>query len=539
MPESTISPARRRTALRVGLGIAWLATLAGAFGAGAYVYHYRSKILGWYEARKGGQIIETEFYNLIVDKIEIPANGRDGGIDALRDGILFINRLGASWFIDNEQRLHKLSLQVPINFDEFATDPYNKNTTKLEQFAVKDILVQHTTGGVRLFASYNYWHADQDCYSLRVSVLQTTEQNVIDSAPELNKGWRTVFETTPCRTMSQSAKDKSRNPTLGAGGRIVAISENQIMLSVGGFGRETDDEGESVAPPTEKRSYGSTILINVETGESRNYVFGLRNPEGLAVGTDGAIWLTDHGPRGGDELNRVLEGRNYGHPIVTYGTEYGSMIWRRNPRQGHHDGFEKPIFAWVPSIGTSQLMAVRSALFPNWQGDLLVTSLKAQSIFRIRIEEGRAIFAEPILIERRIRDIAEMTDGTIVLKTDDNFMLFIRPVTAESFDRLNLSPEMRGAVLASSCMGCHATTPEAPDGIGPNLWGVTGRQIASREGYAYSDAMRRMKGSWTPDTLKQFIANPQATVPGTTMVLPNTFSERETADIVAFITSLR
>lgn len=539
MPEALAKSSRRSTAWRIVIAALWLATMAGAFGAGAYVYHYRTKIQAWYEGRQGGQVIETEFYSLVVEKLDIPAQGRDGGIDALRDGLLFVNRLGDSWFIDKDHALHELSLKVPVNFDEFAADPYNEHTVKRDQFAVKDILVQHISGGIRLFASYNYWHADLDCYALRVSMLETTEADVISSAAGLNNGWRTVFETTPCRELSQARTGKTRNPTLGAGGRIVAISDSEIMLSVGGFGRETDDEDESIAPPTEKRSYGSTILIDVASGASRNYTFGLRNPQGLAVGTDGAVWLTDHGPRGGDELDLVLDGRNYGHPIVTYGTEYESKIWRRNPRQGHHDGFEKPIYAWVPSIGTSQLMAVRSPLFPYWQGDLLVTSLRAQTLFRVRVEDGRVIFVEPIFLEHRIRDIAETADGAIALKTDDNALLFIRPITAETMGRLDLSPQARGEILATACMGCHATTPDAPDGIGPNLWGVAGRRIASRENYAYSDALRAMKGNWTPEALGAFITDPQAAAPGTAMVLTTSYSPQEVDDLVAFISRLR
>lgn len=524
---------------RLVIAVLWLITLGAAFGAGVAAYHYRTKIQAWYEFRQGGRIIETEFYTLVVEKLAVPAEGRDGGIDALKDGLLFVNRLGDAWFVDKARALHRLSLRVPINVDEFAEDPYNEHTVKQDQFAVKDILVQPTADGIRLFASFNYWHADQDCYALRVAALQTTPEAVIASAPGLNDGWRTVFETTPCRSLSQARTGKTRNPTLGAGGRIVALSDTQIMLSVGGFGRETDDEDESIAPPTEKRSYGSTILIDLAAGESRNFTFGLRNPQGLAIGTDGAVWLTDHGPRGGDELNLVLEGRNYGHPIVTYGTEYESKIWRRNPRQGHHDGFEKPIYAWVPSIGTSQLLAVRSPLFPYWAGDLLVSSLRAQTLFRVRIEDGRAIFAEPIPLEHRIRDLAEIADGTLVLKTDDNVLLFIRPVTAETLGRLNLSPEARGEVLAAACMGCHATTPDAPDGIGPNLWGIAGRRIASRENYAYSDALRGMQGDWTPDKLKAFLSDPQKVAPGTAMVLARPYSQREIDDIVAFISRLR
>lgn len=512
--------------------------MAAAFAAGVYAYRERATLRAWFRAVDGGQVLETGLYNVIIEELEIPAQGRDGGIDALEDGVLFVNRLGQSWFIDRDRKLHPLAARVPINYDEFESDPYNENTIQREQFSVKDILVQIVPGGIRLLASFNYWHAEDDCYALRVSSLETTEQQLLDSTGTLNSGWRTVFETTPCRPLSQAPSGKTRNPTLGAGGRLAALSATQILLTVGGFGRETSSD-ESVAPAVGKRSYGNTILIDLSTGDARDFTSGHRNPQGLTVAADGAVWLTDHGPRGGDELNRLVEGRNYGHPVVTYGTEYGSMVWRRNPRQGHHDGFEKPVYAWVPSIGVSQLVVIERPLFAHWRGDLLVSSLRGQSLFRVRVEDGRAVFAEPILIGHRIRDIVELVDGTVALKTDDGLLLYLRPIDAGTLYSLDLPPVARGEVLAAVCAGCHAMAPDGPDALGPNLWGTVGRRIASRKGYAYSPALRALSGSWTPEDLRRFLANPEQFAPGTTMQMATHYSDRELDDLVAYMERLR
>lgn len=532
-------PLGRPRVRRVLLILIWLASLAGAFAAGAYAYRHRTTMSSWLDPVQGGQVVETSLYNLVVERVEVPAHGRDGAIDALGGGVLFVNRVGEAWFIDQDKKLNPLPVRVPINVAEFEADPYNANTILREQFAVKDIFVQTTPGGgIRLLASYNYWHSDRDCYALRVSVLETTQDELTRVNSELEGTWRTIFETTPCRPLSQAPNGKTRNPTLGAGGRLAALSSTQVLLTVGGFGRETATD-ESVAPPTEKRSYGNTILIDLSTGESRDFTRGHRNPQGLAVSPDGTVWLTDHGARGGDELNRIVEGSNYGHPVVTYGTEYGSMVWRRNPRQGHHDGFEKPTYAWVPSIGVSQLAVIQQPLFANWQGDLLVSSLKAQSLFRVRVEDGRAVFAEPILIGHRIRDIAEIADGTIVLKTDDGYLLYIRPIDTETLYDLDLPPAARGEVLAAACAGCHAMAPDGADSLGPSLWGVVGRRIASRDGYPYSPSLRALQGAWTPEALGGFLSNPAGMAPGTTMLLTSTYSEREVKDLVAYLERLR
>jgi cytochrome c2 len=513
--------------------------MAATFLAGAYVYRERDVIRAWLENKRvGSTIITTSLYSLAIEKIDVPVLGRDGGIDAIASGVLFINRLGDAWYVNESKKIQKLGLHVPINVAEFEGDPYNSATLKRERFAVKDIFVQRRPTGIRILASFNFWNSKDDCYQLRVASLETTEDEVRNSGDEINAHWKTAFDTVPCRVLTPTQNPNQRMPTLGAGGRIVAVSDSEILLSVGGFGAETLTE-ESVAPPTGPRSYGSTVLINLATGEARNFTKGHRNPQGLAAARDGSIWMTDHGARGGDELNRIVEGSDYGHPTVSYGTEYESMVWRRNPRQGHHEGFEKPIYVWIPSIATSQVEIVEKNMFAGWQGDLLVSSLRAKTLFRVRVEDGRAIFAEPIEIGHRIRDITEIADGKIVLLTDEGQLVFIQPVDSSTMYRMNLAPEARGEVLASACASCHAMSPDAPDGIGPNLWRVVDRPVASREGYDYSPALRSMSGNWSRERLMQFIGDPQSVVPGTTMAMTSKLRKKEIEDVVAYLSRLQ
>lgn len=530
---------RRRLAWRVAAALALLVALGGAFLAGAFVYRERDSIQAWFnKSRTGAEILETSLYNVAIEKVEIPAQGRDGAIEALADGILFVNRLGDAWFVGSDRKPRKLGVKVPVNHAEFEADPFNAKTVMRDRFAVKDILLQRLPDGVRLLASYNFWQADDDCYVLRVAALETTEERLLGTDAGINDSWRPVFDTVPCRGLTPSKNGENWMPTLGAGGRLAALSASEVLLSVGGFGAETLTE-ETVAPSAGPRSYGKTVLINVDTGESRNFSSGHRNPQGLAVASDGSIWLTDHGARGGDELNRVIEGRDYGHPSVSYGTEYEFLVWRRNPRQGHHDGFEKPIYAWIPSIATSQLAIVEKPLFASWQGDLLVTSLRAQTVFRVRVEDGRAIFAEPIPVGHRIRDIVEAGDGSVVMKTDDNLLVYLRPVDATTMYRMNLPQDARGQVLASACASCHEMSPDAPDGIGPNLWRVLGRDIAAREAYGCSPALQALRGSWTEEKLIEFIRDPQAFAPGTTMATTTQLDQRQLEDLVAYLSRLR
>ena len=289
-------------------------------------------------------------------------------------------------------------------------------------------------------------------------------------------------------------------------------------------------------------SYGKTMLFDLVTGQSRVYTRGHRNPQGLAVGSDGRVWSTEHGPKGGDELNRLLDGKDYGAPHVTYGTEYGMMTWPGNPYQGRHEGYEKPTYAWVPSIAVSQLIVVERDAFPYWKGDLIVSSLKDASLYRIRIEGDRAVFAEPIPIGHRIRDIIETADGSIVLKTDDDFLVYLEPAS-ELSARQSDAPA-RGELLASQCQGCHTFEQGGASGLGPNLWGIVGRKVASADGFVYSDALRNSRpkldmGRWTPESLRSYIASPGTFAPGTTMELTTTYSESQVADLVAYLETLK
>src|SRR5262249_31167125 len=131
------------------------------------------------------------------------------------------------------------------------------------------------------------------------------------------------------------------------------------------------------------------------------------------------LFSTEHGARGGDELNVIAEGSNYGWPNVTLGTGYDSYNWEvGRSLVGTHAEYTAPLFAWVPSIAVLQLIEVNNC-HPRWDGDLLVGSLKASSLYRLRLEAGRVLYSEPIWIGQKIRDIAQTINGIIVLWTDD------------------------------------------------------------------------------------------------------------------------
>jgi glucose/arabinose dehydrogenase len=166
------------------------------------------------------------------------------------------------------------------------------------------------------------------------------------------------------------------------------------------------------------------------------YSLGHRSPQGLAMHPEtGAIWENEHGPLGGDEINIVLPGRNYGWPLVTYGKDYdGSTISEQTSRPD----LEAPYMYWVPSIAISGLTFYTGDRFPQWKGNAFVGSMMAGRIRwtghvqRLAFENGQPIQREPILAElrQRIRDVREGPDGLLYVITDQNpgVLLRIEPV---------------------------------------------------------------------------------------------------------------
>lgn len=141
--------------------------------------------------------------------------------------------------------------------------------------------------------------------------------------------------------------------------------------------------------------------------------YGHRNPQGLAIGLDGRIWDTEHGPRGGDELNDCTKGDNYGWSMVAFSIDYNdSAKWTPWPAPGQN--FKLPADRWLPSIGASGLDVVKSGDFSKWKGDLIAGGLSGESVDRFRTKNGKVVEREGLLIgEGRVRDIAVGPDGCI------------------------------------------------------------------------------------------------------------------------------
>ncbi len=282
---------------------------------------------------------------------------------------------------------------------------------------VHDLLV--FAGGTRLAVSFNRWDAEKQCVALVVHIHDLPED--WQSAPV--HGWREIFSARPCLPLDFESKLFLAGHQ--SGGRLAEGAPGKLLLTTGDF--EFDGVHHAVVYPQDLAfDLGKIIEIDAVTGAFRHISLGHRNPQGLLVDSQGNIWVTEHGPRGGDELNLIEEGGNYGWPYATYGLHYELDVWPPARRQGRHDRFRPPAYAWIPSPAISNLIEIND-FAPRWDGDLLVSSLKAKSLYRLRFENGRVVYQEAIIIGDRIRDIAQLNDGRIVLWTDSGRLLVLSP----------------------------------------------------------------------------------------------------------------
>jgi glucose/arabinose dehydrogenase len=160
------------------------------------------------------------------------------------------------------------------------------------------------------------------------------------------------------------------------------------------------------------------------------FSYGHRNAQAIAVHPDtGAIWSTEHGPQGGDELNLVEAGKNYGWPVITYGRDYsGAKVGEGTAKAG----MEQPIYYWDPSIAPSGMAFYTGDLIPQWKGNLFVGALAAQALHRLVLDGDRIVGEERLLgdLSQRIRDVRSGPDGAIWLLTDSSDGKVLRVVPA-------------------------------------------------------------------------------------------------------------
>jgi cytochrome c2 len=497
--------------------------------------------------------LQTAFYTVQATSHEglvpMPAT-RGGGLDQLGERVLLGTGDGSLYVLDipaddATPRLTALATRVPNNREEFAaafggsamspTDSREYSEVgpprvQTWRFRVADVIAKVAGDQVRLFASHHWWKPQEQCFVVRVSELAVPVADLTGDFADAR--WRTLYETSPCIALSGPGRKRGKNPFKGEeiGGRLALLDDSTLLLTLGDQGFSGVESLQAFAQDPQA-AYGKTIRIDLTNGTSSTFTMGHRNPQGLYVTAAGEIWQSEHGAQGGDEVNMLVEGANYGWPTVTYGTDYGSSIWPLSRTQGHHSGFSEPKFAWLPSIGVSQIIRLESARqFPIWQGNLLVGSLSTRSLYRLVLDGERIVLAESIELGKRVRDILELPDGRILVWTDDAALVVLEPAKGND-----------GATFfAMQCSGCHSIVDGMSHRLGPDLANVLGRRLASASGYdEYSAALRAQRGEWTKERLDEFLRDPQGMVPGNSMGFAGVPDARQRALLIEYLDGRR
>jgi glucose/arabinose dehydrogenase len=225
---------------------------------------------------------------------------------------------------------------------------------------------------------------------------------------------------------------------LHCGSRLVFARDGRLFVVLGDrFSRKDDAQkldnhlGKVVRIEADGKVPADNPFVSTAGAKPEIWSLGHRNMQGAALhpGT-GELWATEHGPQGGDELNVVLAGKNYGWPLLTYGRNYG--LGTRIGDEGPKAGFEQPLKHWLPvSVAPSGLAFLTSDRYPGWKGNLFIGTLRSQSLIRLQLDGRQVLQEEELLtgLRARIRDVRHGPDGYLYVVTDsaDGQLLRLMP----------------------------------------------------------------------------------------------------------------
>ncbi|MFO0255437.1 MAG: PQQ-dependent sugar dehydrogenase [Betaproteobacteria bacterium] len=217
------------------------------------------------------------------------------------------------------------------------------------------------------------------------------------------------------------------------GGRIVFDGKGFVYLTLGDRGdmpraqRMDDHAGSVIRLHDDGRLPADNPFVMQAGARPEKFTLGNRNMQGAALHPrSGELWTHEHGPQGGDEINIMRAGRNYGWPVVTFGVNYG--IGTKIGEGTSKPGMEPPLLVWTPSIAPSGMAFYTGDAFPNWKGNLLVGALRDEMLVRLELEGNKVVRQERLIKGQigRIRDVRVGPDGLIYLLTDEREGVLVR-----------------------------------------------------------------------------------------------------------------
>ncbi len=324
--------------------------------------------------------------------------GRGAALARLSDGRLLLGggNNGFSLYLYDLATESEILLGRVANQSERLSD---------SRFAVTDIAVLNESAqGAQLLVSYPQYSRSKNC----VSVVAYSYQVQLSDKPSVKRG-KLWFRSKPCVPVAAIQH---------AAGRMAVIDKSSVYLTIGDLGFPRINQ------PAARGDLGSVFKISANKVERISQ--GHRNQQGIVlIGND--LYTSEHGPRGGDELNLIERGKDFGWPAVTYGQPYSSGDYVKPAKTGSHEGYEKPLYNWVPSVAPTELVQLPlGGQWGPWAGQIVMGTLAEQALIFIELT-GRAKVGQLLSLDvgERIRDLEVGVDGSLIASTDSGQLLII------------------------------------------------------------------------------------------------------------------
>ncbi len=273
--------------------------------------------------------------------------------------------------------------------------------------------------GKSQFIYLSYYQPREDGNGLAVARARLT----LGAKPKLDQ-LQVIFEMKP-------TLDSDKH----AGGRLVVAPGNMLFITLG---ERSVMEGRVQARDLGSH-FGKIVRIHPDGSVPKDnpfvdrpgarpeiWTYGHRNVLGAALDADNRLWVAEMGPRGGDELNLIERGKDYGWPTIGYGEEYSGAAIHDSPRA---KGMQQPVYYWDPVISPGALMIYDADLISEWRGNFLIAGLSSQALIRLRVENQRVVGEERLLTDReeRLREVVQGPEGAVYLLTDGGEVLKVAP----------------------------------------------------------------------------------------------------------------
>ena len=330
-------------------------------------------------------------------KVSAPNGERGAALAVMSDGRLLLGggSNGSSLFIYDPSKKSTVLAGRVIKATERIND---------SRFAITDIgILSQSPARADLLISFPNYSKANDCVS--VHLYRYTLNLATKISLTRGKLW---FKSNPCVPVSAVQH---------AAGRLAVIDKTSAYLTIGDLGYPEIDN------PARRGDLGSVFKVSAAGPEKISQ--GHRNQQGIVlIGKD--LYTSEHGPRGGDELNIIDKGIDYGWPAVTYGEPYSSGDYVRPKETGSHEGYRKPLSYWVPSVAPTELVQLSSVQWGEWSGQIVMGTLREESLIFIELLDVKKVGKITTYpVGERIRDLEIGVNGEMIATTDSGKLLFI------------------------------------------------------------------------------------------------------------------